>query len=213
MLRIPTRCIRGAIAAGADVATPIADQSYGSRDFTLRDPEGHLWGFGTYDMSRGEGEPTIFPEIRYRDAERAGAWLEKPSDAGERLLCLAQTARSMHAEFRLDGGVVMIGAAAPGEFADLTHFANLQVADPDAHCARARAAGARIVRDPQTAPYGARFYAVRDPEDFLWWVSDYKPAGDWVRRVRLGATGARVRGCDVAGSRPSHTVTEPNIAR
>ena len=44
----------GAVAAGADVATPIADQSYGSRDFTLRDPEGHLWGFGTYDMSRGE---------------------------------------------------------------------------------------------------------------------------------------------------------------
>lgn len=27
----------------------IVDTSYGSRAFTLRDPEGHLWHFGTYD--------------------------------------------------------------------------------------------------------------------------------------------------------------------
>jgi uncharacterized glyoxalase superfamily protein PhnB len=25
-----------------------ADQDYGSRDFTVRDPEGNLWAFGTY---------------------------------------------------------------------------------------------------------------------------------------------------------------------
>jgi uncharacterized glyoxalase superfamily protein PhnB len=24
------------------------DQEYGSRDFTVRDPEGNLWSFGTY---------------------------------------------------------------------------------------------------------------------------------------------------------------------
>ena len=164
-----------AVAAGADVATSIADQSYGSRDFSLRDPEGHLWGFGTYDMSRGEGEPTIFPEIRYRDAERAGVWLEQALGCRRTLSVPGPDGTLAHAEFRLDGGVVMIGTAAPGEFADLTHFANLHVADPDAHCARTRAAGARIVRDPQTAPYGARFYAVRDPEDFLWWISNYQP--------------------------------------
>ena len=35
-------------AAGADVAVEIMDTDYGSRDFTLRDPEGNLWAFGTY---------------------------------------------------------------------------------------------------------------------------------------------------------------------
>lgn len=34
--------------AGADVAMEITDTDYGSRDFTLRDPEGNLWSLGTY---------------------------------------------------------------------------------------------------------------------------------------------------------------------
>jgi uncharacterized glyoxalase superfamily protein PhnB len=38
-----------AAAAGADVVMPLTDQDYGSRDFAVRDPEGNLWSFGTYD--------------------------------------------------------------------------------------------------------------------------------------------------------------------
>jgi uncharacterized glyoxalase superfamily protein PhnB len=37
-----------AVAAGAEVALGLTDTDYGSRDFTLRDPEGNLWSFGTY---------------------------------------------------------------------------------------------------------------------------------------------------------------------
>ncbi len=37
-----------AVAAGAEVALELTDTDYGSRDFTLRDPEGNLWSFGTY---------------------------------------------------------------------------------------------------------------------------------------------------------------------
>lgn len=36
-------------AAGATVSRPIEDMPYGSREFTLRDPEGHSWSVGTYD--------------------------------------------------------------------------------------------------------------------------------------------------------------------
>jgi uncharacterized glyoxalase superfamily protein PhnB len=36
-------------AAGAEIVIEIKDQDYGSRDFSCRDPEGHLWNFGTYD--------------------------------------------------------------------------------------------------------------------------------------------------------------------
>ncbi|MDB5405329.1 MAG: glyoxalase/Bleomycin resistance/Dioxygenase superfamily protein [Rhodospirillales bacterium] len=36
-------------AAGAAIVTPVADQSYGGRLYTCRDPEGHIWSFGTYD--------------------------------------------------------------------------------------------------------------------------------------------------------------------
>jgi uncharacterized glyoxalase superfamily protein PhnB len=34
--------------AGADIALELTNTDYGSRDFTLRDPEGNLWAFGTY---------------------------------------------------------------------------------------------------------------------------------------------------------------------
>lgn len=35
--------------AGWEVLIPIQDQSYGGRDFTCRDPGGHVWSVGTYD--------------------------------------------------------------------------------------------------------------------------------------------------------------------
>lgn len=36
-------------AAGAAIVMDIQDQDYGGRGFTCRDPEGHVWSFGTYD--------------------------------------------------------------------------------------------------------------------------------------------------------------------
>jgi uncharacterized glyoxalase superfamily protein PhnB len=37
-----------ATAAGAQVVRGLEDEDYGSRGFTVRDPEGNLWSFGTY---------------------------------------------------------------------------------------------------------------------------------------------------------------------
>ena len=36
------------LAAGAEVVSPLQEKEHGGRDFTIRDPEGNLWGFGTY---------------------------------------------------------------------------------------------------------------------------------------------------------------------
>ena len=36
-------------AAGAEIVRPIQNTDYGSREFTLLDPEGHSWSLGTYD--------------------------------------------------------------------------------------------------------------------------------------------------------------------
>ena len=38
-----------AVAAGAKVVQPLKDTDYGSREFTVKDPEGHSWSVGTYD--------------------------------------------------------------------------------------------------------------------------------------------------------------------
>ena len=36
-------------AAGAEITSEPVTQSYGGRDYTCKDPEGHVWTFGTYD--------------------------------------------------------------------------------------------------------------------------------------------------------------------
>ena len=36
-------------AAGAPVVRPIQNTDYGSREFSIKDPEGHSWSVGTYD--------------------------------------------------------------------------------------------------------------------------------------------------------------------
>jgi uncharacterized glyoxalase superfamily protein PhnB len=38
-----------AVAAGARIIRPLQDMPYGSREFAVRDPEGHSWSVGTYD--------------------------------------------------------------------------------------------------------------------------------------------------------------------
>jgi uncharacterized glyoxalase superfamily protein PhnB len=40
-----------AVAAGAEIVRPLEEQEYGSRDFSVRDPEGNIWSFGTYPGS------------------------------------------------------------------------------------------------------------------------------------------------------------------
>jgi uncharacterized glyoxalase superfamily protein PhnB len=44
----PDNLFERATAAGAQVVRGLVDEDYGSRGFTVRDPEGNLWSFGTY---------------------------------------------------------------------------------------------------------------------------------------------------------------------
>jgi uncharacterized glyoxalase superfamily protein PhnB len=37
------------VAMGGEIVMPLADKPHGGRDFSCRDPEGHLWNVGSYD--------------------------------------------------------------------------------------------------------------------------------------------------------------------
>ena len=163
-------------AANAEVVTPLRDTEYGSREYSARDPEGNLWGFGTYGMNATSGEPTIVPELRYRDLSAAVAWLAKAFGLQPTFKVPGPGETIVHAELSLDDGVIYVGPYQEGgEWGDIKQFVNVYVEKPDEHWARAKAAGAIVVADPQDTPFGARFYAARDPEGFLWWLSTYKP--------------------------------------
>jgi uncharacterized glyoxalase superfamily protein PhnB len=47
----PDELFARATGADAEVVQGLKDEDYGSRGFTVKDPEGNLWSFGTY---RGE---------------------------------------------------------------------------------------------------------------------------------------------------------------
>src|SRR2546425_6911227 len=64
--------------AGADIVMPLKDMDYGSREYAVRDPEGHLWGFGTYDMAGPHTrEPNILVGLHYRDFAAAPALIAR----------------------------------------------------------------------------------------------------------------------------------------
>ena len=49
----------------------------------------------------------------------------------------------------------------------------LYVADVDAHCEHARAAGARILHEPETMFCGDRRYAAEDPQGHHWFFATH----------------------------------------
>ena len=69
------------------------------------------------------------------------------------------------------------------------------VDDVDAHCERARAAGARVVSEPEVHDYGVEYWADRsygaiDPEGHLWWFSQRLRTGGEDEPVALAAAAA-----------------------
>jgi MerR family transcriptional regulator, thiopeptide resistance regulator len=63
------------------------------------------------------------------------------------------------------------GMASPRDSAAAHGGLEVLVPDVDAHYAHAKAAGARIDREPTDQPYGLREYGARDPENHRWWFS------------------------------------------
>lgn len=166
-----------AAAAGATIERALADTDYGSREYSVRDHEGHLWSFGTYGMSDMPGSPIFYPELRYSDGAQAVDFLTRAFNLGVGLQGREGADDVVHAELWLGDGVVMVGAGADpqGRWKGRRQCTNVHVADPDAHYARAVEAGARIVQGPEDTSYGALSYIVQDLEDFLWSFSTYQP--------------------------------------
>lgn len=122
--------------------------------------------------------PNIFPVMIYQDTDAAIAWLTGALGFEQRLVVPGADGRIQHAELGLGAGGVMLAALKDG--AELSRPREelevyVSIEDVDAHCARARAAGAEIVREPFDTDYGSRDYAVRDPEGHVWYFGTYLP--------------------------------------
>ena len=74
-----------------------------------------------------------------------------------------------------------------------TQTVHVQIdSDVDAHFARAKAAGAEIMAEPETQFYGDRTYRCRDPEGHIWTVS--QTVASVSREEAEAASGLKITG-------------------
>ena len=137
------------------------------------------------------GWPRISAALFYSDPRKAIDWLCSAFGFEVRLLVEGQGGRVEHSELEYGEGLIMVGGVGPGYAKEgqpwrhrlaspgmvgnrTTQNLCLHIDDADAHCARARAAGAQICYEPQTTDYGGDYWADRsygafDLEGHMWW--------------------------------------------
>jgi PhnB protein len=122
------------------------------------------------------GYPRVSPYLNYEDTEAMLAWLARAFGLVERHTVRAPDGKVMHAEMTLEEGLIMLGSPGgdfrnPKHLGQVTHSLYVYIDDPDAHCERARKAGAEILEEPADQPYGDRRYGARDPEGHHWFFA------------------------------------------
>jgi uncharacterized glyoxalase superfamily protein PhnB len=116
--------------------------------------------------------------VCYVDPKAAFRWLEEAFGFEPLFVILDENENLAHSEMTYGDSVVMVGSEwsenhrSPQNLAGKnTQTVHVQLArgeDIDAHCARAKAAGAEILQTPDTQFYGDRTYRARDPEGHIW---------------------------------------------
>lgn len=141
--------------------------------------------------------PALTSVLCYRDPRAAIAWLERAFGFELHMLIEGPEGRLLHVEMRLGVSLLMVGqewtenhrspASLGGKNTQSVHIQ--LTSDLDAHCARARAAGAEILVEPATQPYGDRTYHCRDLEGHVWTVG---PTVQEMTRADHEASGVKV---------------------
>jgi len=123
----------------------------------------------------------VYPSLTYRDVEAALAFLTDAFGLEIDELGRDDSGSVRYASLKHGNGRVLVQPDLPGELHG-SHLGQgwvyVAVADPDAHFARARDAGAQVLGDPHDAFDGTmRGYSARDPEGNLWSFGSDRPGG------------------------------------
>jgi len=152
---------RRAVEAGATSLREPADQEYGARDSSLRDAFGNEW----YISSAGRhGDQVLIPWFHPVVTKDMIDFLQSALGAE-----LVESAGEAYAQLRLGATLVEMGAA-HGEWQPIPMMLMARVDDVDAAYARAMAAGAKSISEPNDVGHG-RSGAVEDPFGNQWYLT------------------------------------------
>jgi uncharacterized glyoxalase superfamily protein PhnB len=130
--------------------------------------------------------------VSYQDSKAAFRWLEAAFGFEPLFVLLDADGNLAHSEMGYGDSVVMVGnewsddhrspKSIGGKNTQSVHVQLGASEDIDAHCDRARAAGADIIAAPETQFYGDRIYRAKDPEGHIWTFGvtvEAKTAEEW----------------------------------
>jgi uncharacterized glyoxalase superfamily protein PhnB len=120
--------------------------------------------------------PSFTPALCYVDPKPMLDWLRDAFGFELDLLIEDEAGKLAHSQMSFGNGLVMIGNEWSADHKSpksigmkCTQTVHIHVEeDIDAHCERARRAGAEIIQEPDTQFYGDRTYRARDPEGHIW---------------------------------------------
>jgi PhnB protein len=195
--------VEHAVAAGAKLVRPVADEFYGYRVGTLLDPFGYTWGVRTMkeemsvkemhrrfeEMMKGQekkkpavdpiprGYTTLTTYLVAQDADALIDFMKKTFDAEELFRGGPGSEGGMHCEVRIGDSMLMVGGGGAGmkwRGTPMPGAFHIYVPDCDATYARALEAGATSIDEPADQFYGERSASVRDAAGNSWYISTYK---------------------------------------
>lgn len=120
--------------------------------------------------------PAIVPAVVYKDSMAAFEWLQTAFGFEPAMLITDEQGNLAHSEMTFGDGWIMVGNEwsehhkSPSNLGGKnTQTVHIQMDEGiDAHCERARAAGAEILMEPEDQFYGDRSYRARDLEGHIW---------------------------------------------
>jgi PhnB protein len=163
-----------ALAAGATVIDEPADQEYGERSASVKDPAGNYWYIATHKgetyIPKGLNNVNVY--MHPLRAEPVIGFLKRAFGAQEMSKYASPDGVVHHAEIRVGDSVVEMGEA-HGKYPPMPTMFYLYVPDADAMYRRALAAGATSIHEPADQPYGDRVGAVTDAFGNQWYVGTH----------------------------------------
>jgi len=121
----------------------------------------------TMRQNRSIPNAVVIPELAYSDVPVAAKWLCEKFGFRERLRIANHRIQLLLGE----GAVVVTERGSAAAKSDNVHSVLVRVENVDQHYARTSAAGVRIIRLPESYPFGERQYTAEDCGGHIWTFS------------------------------------------
>ncbi len=161
-----------ALEGGAVSIDEPADQFYGERSASVKDPAGNHWYIATFkgESYKPEGAPVVQPCLHPLRAEPMIQFLKRAFGAEELGRHASPEGVIHHVTMRVGSSHLEMGEA-QGPYQPMASTFYVDVEDADAVYRRALQAGATSISEPADQPYGARAGGVKDAFGHTWYIA------------------------------------------